>query len=793
MPKKWVIKEQEIPIKELIDAAGSELLAKLLVQRGVNTPAKIETFFNPLSIVPISPYSFSDMEKAVKRIKDAIDNQQHILIYGDFDADGVTSTALLHKTFTKLGAKFSYYIPDREKESHGLRSDVLLRKISKEAVKLVVTVDCAVNDKEEISLAKSFGVDVIVTDHHEAKDVLPPAYAIINPKAPKALKEDLGMEDIISLASMAGVGVAFKLACALLDDCGMISYIEDLLPLVAVGTVADLMPLLYENRLFVALGLKLIQEGKNLGLNELLRVAEVNITEPLSSEKIAFSIAPRINAAGRLDSAEKAFKLLTSNNQAEVVLLAQMLNNFNKVRQELADKVFDEALDYIEKNSNEDESIVLAYKSDWHVGIIGIVASRLTEYFNRPAFVFTDSPDGSAYRASVRSVEGINIFEVLDMNTDYMTSCGGHSMAAGLAIDKSLTDLDTFKSAINKTVLEITGGEIFQPELKIDMEVSAKDLTLNLIEDLKKLEPCGVGNEQPIFAIRDLKLQSEKVMGSSGNHLKFSCVDKAQNTVDCVYWKHSTLNLNQGSKLDIAFSPKINEFNGIKSLRLDIKDYNSDFILSAETLGVKVIDHRKKLNILPQVVDYVKKSIDSYKIFAEDKSILNELSEFSSISECIINRLNLKQAEQLLFIDYPADEKLLKTIIKTVKPKIIHFMNYKLPQTDIDNLIVKLSGMLKYAANKYGGVVFIPELSASLSISDDLAMLIVKLLNRTNVIKVNEFKQGKIYFDFLTSVSSEIIKNHEVYEQCRIELFKSRKYRENLIIAEDIRMIATLK
>ena len=441
MPKNWVVKHNIEPDEDLINVAGSKLLAQLLIQRGINTVQKIKSFLNPSEFTPISPYSFNDMEKAVKRIIKAISEKQHIVVCGDFDADGVTSTAVMYKTLKLLGADISYYIPDRQTENHGLNKSVIIKRIAKKQAKLFITVACEISDFEEVNLINSLGADIIITDHHEAKENLPNAYAIIDAKAQGALKDDLSFDDIESLTSMAGVGVAFKLACALLDEYGQIDFIQELLPLVALGTIADIMPLLYENRLFVVLGMKLMQEGKNLGIKTLLEAANVSSDVELSADKVAFVLAPRINAAGRLDSAETAFKLLVCDNPSEATLLCASLNNFNKLRQELGDKIYFEALEYIEQNKIENDAAIVAYNKEWHIGIIGIVASRLVERFNKPVFMFTDSPDGLFYRSSARSVEGVNIFNVLEINADIIKSYGGHSMAGGLALDKNETSI----------------------------------------------------------------------------------------------------------------------------------------------------------------------------------------------------------------------------------------------------------------------------------------------------------------------------------------------------------------
>lgn len=792
MPKTWIIKEKKNPTDEQVQAAGSVVLASLLVNRGIDTKEKIKKFLNPNEIEPISPYAFKDMEKAVERIMLAIDKQEHILIYGDFDADGVTSTALLYKTLTELGANFTYYIPDRQTESHGLNSGVILTKISKEKVKLIITVDCAISNIEEISLAKNFKVDVIITDHHEPKDELPQAYAIINPKAPNTLTEELNVEDLTSLTSMAGVGVAFKLACALLEERKKIHLAEELLPLVALGTVADVMPLLYENRLFVVLGLKLITEGKNEGISELLKIAGINEEEEITADKLAYTVAPRINAAGRLDKAQSAFDLLISKNRAKSVILAQSLNNYNKIRQELCDKTYLEALDYIEKNNGQNDSVLIAYNPNWHVGIIGIVASKLTEKYNKPAFMFTLSSDGEKFRSSARSVAGINIFDALEVNSDIIESYGGHSMAAGLALDKNTTSIEQFKTAINSTVSEMTEGKELTPELEIDLELELAEIKMSILDEINKLEPCGEGNRYPIFAVRNLELISERTLGQNNNHLKFICSDKSANKVECVMWNKTTLNIEVGRTLDIAFYPKINEFNGIKTLQLDIQDYNSEFINEEVEKTLKVIDHRKKTNILNQVADYFRTTDKKFKVFAENKDIVKELQEQKILEENRITRLDLQEAEQLMFFDYPADDKLLKQIINTVKPDTVHFMSYKVPIADIDVLIMKVSGMMKYASTHYDGVVALPEISSALSLTDELVTLIIKLLNRTNVIKVNDYKNSKVYFEFLSPVSLDVIKTHEVYEKCRMELFKTKNFRENLLQTSDLNTLLSM-
>ena len=321
MEKIWKTKELFEPSQELINVAGSKLLAQLLLQRGVNTVQKIKDFLNPLQMKITSPFVFVDMQKSVDRIFSAIENKEKIIIYGDFDADGVTSTSLLYKTLKCLDANVDFYIPNRETENHGLNSKALVKLIAKHRAKLIITVDCGISDVEQVSFANSFKVDVIITDHHEAPDTLPEAYAILNPKAFNSLDKDLAIEEIESLNQLAGVGVAFKLACALLEKTQNYDFVDELLPLVAVGTIADVVPILNENRSFVQAGLKLIEQKKHYGIAKLLEIGGYSCQNGVTSENIAFGVAPRINAAGRLDTVDCAVKLLISDNSQKLILL----------------------------------------------------------------------------------------------------------------------------------------------------------------------------------------------------------------------------------------------------------------------------------------------------------------------------------------------------------------------------------------------------------------------------------------------------------------------------------------
>ncbi len=360
------------------------LVERLLSVRGV-AKDEIETFLDPYSLTLTHPNAFVDMKKSVERIVKAIDNSEKILIYGDFDADGVTSTSLLMKTFTYLGADVEYYIPKRENEGHGLSTESLVKLMVKVKPKLIITVDCGISNVEEVAFINSFKKDIIITDHHEAPEVLPEAYGIINPKAPNSLDDSLTIREINYLSALAGVGVAFKLAQGVLEYYGKLDYSYEIMPYVAVGTIADIVPLIGENRYYVLKGLDMIRGGKHYGFKRLLEMAgHNNIEDGITAEQVAFGVAPRINASGRLDTVDDAIKVLISDVRQEVEISVMALDNYNKIRQELCNNIFLEA-DEMAKNNRD--GILVLFKKDWHVGIIGIVASKLVEKYSMPAFL----------------------------------------------------------------------------------------------------------------------------------------------------------------------------------------------------------------------------------------------------------------------------------------------------------------------------------------------------------------------------------------------------------------------
>ena len=454
--KIWKTKETEITDEQLQACGNSKVLAVLLKNRGIDTPEKIKNFLNPLKNSMSSPDVFTDMKKAAERINMSVKNNEHITVFGDFDTDGITSTAILYLTLKKIGADVDYYLPDRLNESHGLNTKALVKLIAKRHSKLIITVDCGITNIEEVNFAKKFNTDIIITDHHEAPEILPDAYAIINPKAKNAVSDDINVEELQNLNYLSGAGVVFKLCCKLLELCGYEDFVHEIIPLCAIGTIGDVVELIGENRCIVEMGLELLRNGRHKGVQKLIVASGITDLLSLTSENIAFGVVPRINAAGRLDSPETALKLLISNDDNEINEAVIKLNELNSLRQNLCDETFLQAKEMYEKDKFSNKYSIILFNDNWHIGIIGIVSSKLAELYNKPVFLMTcDVNNPDIIRCSSRSIPELNIYNVLSCHKELFEGFGGHKMAAGFSFDKNKISFDKFKDLLSSTIDEI--------------------------------------------------------------------------------------------------------------------------------------------------------------------------------------------------------------------------------------------------------------------------------------------------------------------------------------------------
>ena len=740
--KEWVLKSDINNQKSLID--------RLLEVRGIKNEDAKREFLHPLEITLTHPNAFTDMSKAVERIVKAIDEKENILIYGDFDADGVTSTSLLLKTFRFLSAEVDFYIPNRETEGHGLNTKALIKLMSQKQPKLIITVDNGISNNEEVKFINSFGRDIIITDHHEAPEKLPEAYAIINPKAMNALDEKLTATQIEYLTSLAGVGVAFKLAQGVLEKYNKMEFSYEILPYVTVGTIADIVPLIGENRYFVTKGLELIASGKHYGLKRMLDVAGVNVENGLTSEQVAFTIAPRVNASGRLDTVDAAIKLMTSENKQEIEMAIITLENFNKVRQQLCADTFEEA-DAMWKSIGMRDNAVILFNKDWHIGIVGIVASKFVEKYYKPAFIMTYHEESKQYRCSARGVKELNLYDIMSVISELFDGYGGHQLAGGFAFSEGKASFEGVKKALNQTIDKMLNGQKLNPSLDIDLELDVRDIDVSLVEEINKLEPFGASNPSPTFAIKNLTLKQKKLMGSTKEHLKL-IIDTPNGSKDCVWWSRGDIPLIAGDKLDIAFAPQLNTFNGATDIQLIIKDIHSDALVEEEKSEIKIYDHRKKTNIFAQVDDYIKNSKLGVSVFVEDIKIKEALKPYKNISERIINRQNIDKNDVLMFFDYPCDEDVLANLKQKACASAIHYMNYQNYKTDEEGILKAFASMIKYSCNNLEGNFVLLRAASALGITEEVVEILLEVFQDCGMIKIVSRESEAYKIDFVSGV-----------------------------------------
>lgn len=775
-----------------IESNEKSLLKRLLISRGIKTEEDMREFLNPLEFTPYKPDVFTDMGKAVERLSKAIDNNEKIVIYGDFDADGVTSTSLLYRTFTHLGADVNYFIPDREKEGHGFDTKALVKLMTSLKPKVIISVDCGISDAEAVKFINSFKIDVIITDHHEAPEELPPAYAIINPKAQDALDEKLSAKDILSLTSLAGVGVAFKVATALLQHYEKTDFITSILPYAAVGTVADVVPLVGENRYIVTRGLNLIAQGKHYGLKRLIERAGYNVEKGLNAETIAFGVAPRINASGRLDTVEEAVKVLISDNPQEIEMAITNLEEFNKVRQNLCQEIFAQADDMVQKEGNRNPAIVL-FNSNWHVGIIGIVASKIVEKYYKPTFLMTYSEETKQIKCSARSIEGVHLYDVISQISGLLDGFGGHALAAGLSFSPDKVPFKQVKENLIKIVKEVTTGKDLKPFVNIDLELTPDDITVDLVEEIARMEPFGAANPSPVFALKNLKIKEKRLMGENKNHLRIT-VQRDNSEFNCIRWQQGDISLVNGDPLDVAFHPQINEFNGNTTVQLIVDDIHSEYLKEEapeEANRLKIYDHRKKTDILPQVNDYVKNAKQSIMIFAENRQILEMLKPFKDLSDKVFSRESVPQCNSVMFFDYPADRETFEMIIKEAVPSSIHMMNYDIKYFDEKEFLKTFSGMLKFAGNNNGGHVELRRCASYLGKSIPLIENLFDLFEECGFIKIKEKNTAEYVIDFNGIDDIAKVLHNPKYEEI-LNMVEECELFQKSLLEDDLTEIANL-
>ena len=559
MTNKWIVKEINNEKVELLKEKFnlSNLVAKILSNRNIlgreMQEDDIKKFLNPTRDDFYDPFLLPDMEQAVERIEQAINNNEKILIYGDYDADGITSTTILIKFFKEIGVEVDKYIPNRLEEGYGINNKAL-EEIKNRGIDLIITVDTGITANDQVKYANELGLDVIITDHHEPSDEIPKAVAVIDAKR---------KNNKYPFNQLAGCGIAFKLTQAIsikrkLDPS---KYLKNL-DIVSIGTISDLVPLVDENRVIVKLGLMLVKQTKNIGLRKLLLKSQL---KEVDSTSISFGITPRINAAGRLGNQYDALNLFITEDVKEAERLSEVLNSYNIERQKIGNKIYEEAISQLK---DEEKNCIILGKEDWHHGVIGIVSSKITEKFNKPSILLCF--ENNIAKGSGRSVPGFDLYKAISSTKEYLLGFGGHTMACGLSL--TVENFEKFKKEITKYIDENLDISKLEKEIYIDEILTIDDLDIEKIKELKSLEPFGEENQEPIIMYENVEINGIRTL-SENKHLKLS-LKKNDKIIDAIGFNLGELaeKYKIGDTIDIVGNIEINSFNGKDLIQIRLID-----------------------------------------------------------------------------------------------------------------------------------------------------------------------------------------------------------------------------
>lgn len=636
--------------------------ARLLFSRGIKDEDSLSRFLAPSLDDLHDPYLLHDMDKAVNRIRRAIEQGEFILVYGDYDADGMTSASILKETLEQLGAECLVYLPNRFTDGYGPNASVYKYFIEQQGISLIVTVDNGVAGHEAIDLAQSMGVDVIVTDHHSLPAVLPDAHAIVHPEHP---------ESDYPFKHLAGCGVAFKLACALLEEVQV-----ELLDLVAIGTIADMVSLTDENRIMVQYGLEVLRNTQRLGLQELFEIAGISSSD-LTEETVGFQLAPRLNALGRLDDPNPAIDLLTGFDDEEVREIALMIQNKNEERKEIVQAIYEEAKSLVDPN----KSVQVLAKEGWNPGVLGIVAGRLLEELGQTVIVL-NIEDGRA-KGSARSIEAVDIFEALNPHRELFIAFGGHAGAAGMTLEAE--QLDALSEILETYVKDKGIDAKGKNTLYLDEELDLESLSLETVKSFERLAPFGMDNQKPIFYIRDFQVENARSMGAGDSHLKLKISKGAANFEVVAFGKGSlATEFAQVKDLELAVTLSVNQWNGQTTLQLMMVDARVD--------GVQLFNIRSKSVELPEGVPVLDFTSDLPEMLSSSAIVVKNIPEDLSLLKQVLQEQDFSAiyfkndiAKAYYLTGYGTREQFAK-LYKTI---------YQFPEFDIRYKLKDLSAYLK--------------------------------------------------------------------------------------------------
>lgn len=706
------------------------LIGQLLQQRGLTDSASAQAFLFPDAYTPTPAEALPGLSAAADRVAQALRAGDPICVWGDFDVDGQTSTTVLVQTLQALGANVTYHIPVRQHESHGVNIENLARIIAQGA-KLVVTCDTGITAHQAVEYARDRGVEMVITDHHDLPPELPSAAAVVNPKM-------LPTEH--PLATLAGVGVAYKLAEKLLDDepqtmdHGSSSVVHGLpsalLDLVALGLVADLALLRGDTRYLVQKGLEALRNTQRLGLKTIFELADLNPAH-LTEEHIGFTLGPRLNALGRLGDANPIVELLTTSDPVRARLLASQLEGLNAQRKLLCDQVYQAAEAQLRAHPEllAQPVLVLAHPQ-WPGGVVGIVASRLVERYGKPAILLTAPPD-QPLRGSARSIEGLNITAAIAAQKELLLGFGGHPMAAGLSLEAE--KLSEFRRKLGKTVEKMLGeSQVETATLQIDSWLPLEAANLELAEALETLAPFGPGNEKPKFASRGLTIKTTSKLGKNQEHLKLTVEDETGASQSVLWWDGGSEELPTG-KFDLAYTLRASNWRGVRQAQLELVDFR---VLESEQLEVRspqleVVDFRNAENPREQLAAFD----FPYQLWVEG-------SEKKALSGR--NRLELEAAEALVLWTTPPGPEELRAALKTVQPEKVIVFAIDPGADEFKPFLERLAGLVKYVLNQKAGQTRLAELAAATAQRESAVRLGLEWLAKRGQVTVAEHPGGQL-------------------------------------------------
>ncbi|MDC3423851.1 single-stranded-DNA-specific exonuclease RecJ [Aquibacillus sp. 3ASR75-11] len=633
------------PLDQMID---SDLTKQLLWQRGITTADQAARFLHPDLNHLHDPGLLHDIDKACLRVKEAIANKEHILVYGDYDADGVSSTAVMMEALLELGAICEFYIPNRFTEGYG-PNEVAFKEAKEQGFQLIITVDNGIAAVQEAEVAKQLGIDLIITDHHEAQKDIPTAFAIIHPKCSKEYP----------FKELAGVGVAFKFAQHLLGY-----FPSQLLDLVVIGTIADLVPLVAENRVLAHFGLKAISNSNRPGIKALKKVC--NIEGPITEEQIGFMIGPRMNAVGRLQEANPAVDLLLTKDMDQAVELAAFVQDVNQERQVIVSEIAKEAEQMVNETAGDADVIIVA-KEGWNEGVLGIVASKLVKKFDRPAIVLSIHPQKGEAKGSARSIDAFDLFSSCMEIREHFTRFGGHAQAAGMTLP--IDRIDIVRNKLHAIADRQLSPEDFKPVLSIDATTDIDALSISGIAEIEKLAPFGMGNPKPLFFVKG-SVKEIRQIGSRQNHLKLTMAN-GQALLDGVGFGMGNLyhQISKSSMIHAVGELGINEWNGRQKVQIMLKDFEIPEWQLFDYRGVRSIE-KQVAHVLPETALAIQ--------LKEHPPRLHELSvPVLSYQEVMNQGINNAHVKDLILLEMPATLDDLSEIVADIRPERI-FACYQL-------------------------------------------------------------------------------------------------------------------